>query len=115
MIPTAGSETAGAYMDSWEPMTEQELEALIARQLQDCSPQQQAAFALLRVPIHPVRLHRLGLIEPVLVVAQFAQGLLYFEDVEYGFEIGVPGADGVLPAGGCNQLELVHALNRLGV
>lgn len=101
-------------MDSWEPMTVQELEALIARQLQDCSPQQQAAFALLRVPIHPVRLHRLGLIEPVLVVARFPQGLLYFEDVEYGFEIGVPGADGVLPTGGCNQLELVHVLNRLG-
>lgn len=99
--------------DLWQPITLAEMEALVAEQLGNCTPGHQAVFAALRVPFYRMPLHRLGLIEPVWVVAHVAEGLLYFEDVEAGFEIGAPGDDGALPARGCNQFELTHILHRL--
>lgn len=99
--------------DNWQPITREELETLVARQLQDCSPVQRASFESLRVPFHAVRLHRLGMIEWVWAVAQLPEGLLYYEDVEEGFEVGTPGEDGVLPNQGCSQLTLTHILHRL--
>ena len=73
------------------------------------------AFTSCRVPFYPVPLSRLGAIESALIVAELPTGLLYFEDVEEGFEIGTPGPDGVLPDQGCNQLELAHVLTRAGL
>ncbi|RTQ86081.1 MULTISPECIES: hypothetical protein [Stenotrophomonas] len=101
------------HPDSWQPITQEELATLISRQLQDCSPIQRAIFDSLRVPFRAVRLHRLGMIERVWVVAQLPDGLLYYEDVEEGFEVGTPGEDGVLPGRGCSQLALTHILERL--
>lgn len=101
-------------MDTWQPITAAELEAIVSEQLAACSPQQQAAFTEYRVPFYSVPLSRLGAVESALVVARLPAGLLYFEDVEEGFEIGVPGPDGVLPDQSCNQLELTHVLYRAG-
>ncbi|AWH51226.1 hypothetical protein C1925_19670 [Stenotrophomonas sp. SAU14A_NAIMI4_5] len=94
----------------WRPLTRAEMEALVAKQLGDCTPDQQAAFATLRVLFHTVPLHRLGGVEPVWVVAHLADGWLYYEDVEEGFEVSVPGEDGALPERACNQYELTHIL-----
>ena len=102
-------------MDSWQPITVPELEAIVAEQLGACSPEQRAAFATYRVPFYSVPLSRFGTIESALVVAQLPSGLLYFEDVEEGFEVGTLGPDGVLPDQGCNQLELAHVLTRAGL
>jgi hypothetical protein len=53
-------------------------------------------------------------VESVLVVAQFPQGMLYFEDVEEGFEFGSPGEDGATPDQGCYQYALRHVLSQAG-
>jgi hypothetical protein len=102
-------------LDTWQPITVVELEVIVAKQLAACSPAQHAAFTKYRVPFYSMPLSRLGGVESALVVASLPDGLLYFEDVEEGFELGVPGADGVLPDQGCNQLELSHALYRAGL
>lgn len=102
-------------VDNWQPTTVRELEAIVARQLDDCSPQQKVAFAAYRVPFYSVPLSRFGTIESVLVVAHLPGGLLYFEDVEEGFEVGTLGPDGVLLNQSCNQLELSHALTQAGL
>lgn len=60
-------------------------------------------------------IHRLGRLEQVLVVASYGSGVIYYEDVEQGFEWAVPGADGAIPAPGCNQFELRQVLARLGL
>lgn len=104
----------GALLDTWQPITVAELEVIVAEQLAACSPQQQTAFATYRVPFYSMPLSRFGGVESALVVAELPGGLLYFEDVEEGFEVGVPGADGVLPDQGCDQLELTHVLYRAG-
>lgn len=100
--------------DTWQPLTLVEMDALVAEQLGNCTPDQQAVFAARRVAFHTVPLHRLGEVEPVWVVAHLVEGWLYYEDVEEGFEVGVPGEDGALPEAGCDQLELTHVLHRLG-
>ncbi len=87
----------------------------MADQLHYCSPAQQVAFASYRVPFYSVAFQRDRALEQVLVVAELPSGLLYYEDVEDGFEVGRLDADGILHDHGCNQLELTHALSRAGL
>lgn len=94
-------------------ITISELELIVAKQLQECSPPQQAAFAAYRVPFYAVPMRRFGGLESVLVVAELPGGLLYYEDVEEGFEVGKL-ENGVLPDAPCQQFELTHVLHQLG-
>lgn len=100
-------------MSTWQPITIAELELVVAEQLRACSPSQQMAFASHRVPFYAVPIRRYGSLEYVLVIAEVPGGLLYYEDVEEGFELGAL-EDGVLPEAHCQQFELTHALHRLG-
>ncbi|MCW0377485.1 hypothetical protein NB697_000331 [Xanthomonas sacchari] len=101
-------------MEAWQPITVDELKALVSDQLPGCSPAQQTAFARYRVPFYSVPFQRIFGLEQALVVAELPSGLLYYEDVENGFEVGVLDADGILHDHGCNQLELTYALSRAG-
>lgn len=78
-------------MQTWQPMSIPELEALVASQLLACTPAQQAAFSTYRVTIYSVSFQRPTALERVLVVAELPSGLLYSEDVEEGFEVGGDG------------------------
>ena len=82
-------------METWQPITVVELQALVADQLHYCSPAQQVAFASYRVPFYSVAFQRDRALEQVLVVAELPSGLLYYEDVEDGFEVGRLDADGI--------------------
>lgn len=97
------------------PLSEKELEALLAEELQRCTPAQRKGFEAHRVPIHKVPIHRLGITEEVFVVAEFSEGVLYYEDVEEGFEVAALGPDGAISEQGCNQFELSHVLSQLGL
>jgi len=101
-------------LEAWQPITVVELEALVADQLPKCSSSQKIAFASYRVPFYSVPFQRNPALEQVLVVAELPSGLLYYEDVEEGFEIGALDADGVLRDHGCNWLDLTYALSRAG-
>lgn len=87
----------------WEPISLAELESLIAEQLWLCTQPQREGFARWRVEFYKIPIHRLGALESVWVVAKLPSGLLYYEDVEEGFEIGAVGTDGALIEAGCNQ------------
>ena len=102
-------------METWQPISAFELEDLVASQLRNCTPAQQAAFATHRVSFYPVPFQRGASLEQVFVVADLPSGLLYYEDVEEGFEVGILDARGVIQDHGCNQLELAHALSRAGL
>ena len=101
-------------MDNWRPIPAPELEALVSSQLSVCSPTQQTAFARYRVQLYPAPFRRADALEQVLVVAELPVGLLYYDDVEEGFEVGAPDSRGILHDCGCNQFELKHALARAG-
>lgn len=101
-------------MNTWKPITLDELNEVVQEQLERCTAQQRVDFSRFRVPFQRVGLHRLGSVEDVWIVAHLPMGLMYFEDVEEGFEVGVPGADGMLPDQGSQQLEISHVLFRNG-
>jgi hypothetical protein len=96
------------------PITITDLEHLVERELLTCTADQRAALVARRVPFYAVPIHRLGAVESVLVVAMFPQGLLYFDDVEEGFEFGNLGEDGAIPDQGCHQYALRHVLSQAG-
>lgn len=99
----------------WQPISLAELEELVAKELLHCTQNQRDAFARFRVPFYQVPIHRFGSLESVWVAAELPSGLLYYEDVEEGFELGVLGDDGALQDHGCNQYELSHAVAQAGL
>lgn len=101
-------------MEAWSPITAQELTALLSKQLEACPSSSRAFFELYRVEPYKVPIHRLGNIEQVYVVAQLPSGVIYYEDVEGGFEFDAIASDGAIPKQGCNQFELKHVLSQLG-
>ena len=50
--------------------------------------------------------------EFVVAVAAFGQALLYWSDVEEGWELAVPSQAGTIASRGCNQFELAHVLHK---
>jgi hypothetical protein len=91
----------------------EELSSLLEAQLRLCTPEEQELFGRIRVPLLKTPIHRLGALEEVFVVAECCGGVIYYEDVEEGFEFSVLGPDGAIPVQGCNQFELGHVLRQL--
>lgn len=100
---------------SWEPISVNELEELVTSQLNECSQAQRTYFDTYRVVPYAVPFQRRYGLEHVLVVAHLPNGVLFFEDVEEGFELGNLDANGRLHDRGCNQLSLSQTLARLGI
>ena len=98
---------------AWQSITRDELGELVAGQLSDCSENQRSFFQEHRVDFYPVPIRRLGRIENVFVVAEFGEAVMYYEDVEEGFELATLDEHGAIPSQGCNQFDLQHVLNRL--
>jgi len=94
----------------WEPASTASIEALIAEQLTECSPQQRELFARLRVPLRAVPIDRNGHVESVFVVAQSGHCVMYYEDVEEGFSLSSLSPSGSIASPGFEQWRLSHAL-----
>ena len=99
-------------MESWEPITKQDLAALIMRQLDDCTAEQRDLFATYCVPMREAPIERFGKSESVLIVAQHGNTVIYYEDVEEGFNISLLASDGSIASPGCEQWTLCHAMSR---
>jgi len=97
-------------MDIWQPISAAELDALLAVQIADCTPEQQEFFDRCKVTPYLVPITRFGETEAVFVVARAGDLVLYYEDVEEGFNISMLSPDGSIATPGYNQCELTHAL-----
>jgi hypothetical protein len=100
-------------MTTWRPATRSEVESIVAEQLQACSPSQRQLFERYRVEPHSCPIERFGTIEQVYAVARRGKFLLFWEDIEEGFEWSRPEDDGVIRSYGSSQFELTHILYRL--
>jgi hypothetical protein len=100
-------------LETWQPITAQEMETLLAKELAACDSAQRALFSRVRVPLRAVPILRHGQIESVFVVAQQGEVVVYYEDVEAGFNLSTLAADGFIASPGWEQWELRHALSRL--
>jgi hypothetical protein len=96
----------------WHPATLDEVRDILRTDLENCDPEQIAIFTKYSVDPHFADLHRDGQVEKVVVVAQNSGEVLYWEDVEEGFNISPAGPDGRILEHWCNQDDLGIALNR---
>jgi len=97
----------------WRPISVKDLNNLLAKELEDCSLEQQRFFEKYHVPAYKVPINRLGKLEEVFVVAKLPKGIIYYEDIEEGFAFDSLGQDGAIPTQNCSQFELRHVLTQL--
>jgi hypothetical protein len=99
-------------MGTWEPISESELKELLARQLQDCDASLRATYEAYRVEPYQVPISRFGKWEQAFVVARKGLEVMYYEDVEEGFNLSRLTLEGSIMEPGYNQDELKFALQR---
>ena len=97
-------------MNSWTPISEDQVKALLSNELLLCSPEQRALFDSFRVPLRKVPIVRHGAVEMVYVVAQNGNSVLYYEDVEEEFNPSSLGPRGEIAAPCFEQWKLSNAL-----
>jgi hypothetical protein len=98
-------------MDDWQPATIEEVQQIVVRDLKDCDAEQLAAFEKYRVEPFSAPIVRYGQTERVVVVARNGDQVIYYEDVEDGFNVSPISPDGRVLEHWCNQDELRFALN----
>jgi hypothetical protein len=98
-------------MDDWRPATIEEVDEIVARDLRVCDAEQLAAFNKYRVEPFSAPMVRYGQTASVVVVARNGDQVIYWEDVEDGFNVSPISADGRVLEHWCNDDELRFALN----
>jgi hypothetical protein len=96
----------------WRPATIEEVEEIVTADLTKCNPQQTSTFRKYAVEPFRARILRDCEQESVVVVAQNSKEVLYWEDVEEGFNISPAASDGSILEHWCIQDDLATALNR---
>ena len=98
-------------MDDWRPATVEDVDEIVAQDLAACDPEQLAVFNKYRVKAFAAPLERYGQLESVVVVARKGDEVIYYEDVEDGFQVSPISPEGQLLEHWCNDDELRFALN----
>lgn len=96
----------------WIPATLEEVAQIVEADLEACDDEQAALFEAFAVQPYFAPIHRFGKIENVVVVAKKGDEVMYWEDVEEGFNVSAVDAKGVILNHLCDQDELASALNR---
>lgn len=99
-------------MTTWQPMTSEEIQALIEDELPKCTPEQQAVFDAHRIPLRQTPITRCGRLEKAYVAAERDGEVMYYEDVEEGWNFSPLTTDGHIAEHWCSQDELKYALWR---
>src|SRR5688572_8327405 len=97
-------------MESWSPATTDEVASIIERDLQECPEDLAALFSAIRTPLRAVPITRFGNVEHVYVVAEKDGVVVYWEDVEEGFNLYELAADGSIATPRWETWKLHHAL-----
>lgn len=98
-------------MGDWQPATIKEVHEIVARGLSACDAEQLAAFNKYRLQPFSAPIVRYGQTESVVVVARNGDEVIYWEDVEDGFNVSPISPDGRVLEHWCNDDELRLALN----
>jgi hypothetical protein len=88
-----------------------ELKQILRQDLGACDAEQKALFDRYAVEPYTAPIVRYGQSETVIVVARKDDEVIYWEDVEEGFNVSPIDKSGTILEHWCNQDELPHALN----
>ena len=96
---------------TWQPATVDAVKKIVEGDLADCDDEQIAVFKRYAVEPYSAPIVRYGKLETVVVVARKPNEVIYWEDVEEGFNRSPISQDGRILEHWCNQDELRSALN----
>ena len=96
----------------WKPATVEAVNEKVQKDLAACDAEQKAIFHRYFVEPHTTPILRYGRIETVIVVARRGSEVVYWEDVEEGFNTSPVNDEGTIVEHWCNQDTLGMALNR---
>jgi hypothetical protein len=95
----------------WHPATIEEVKKIVRADLADCDEEQIRAFKRYAVEPYVAPILRYGELENVAVVARKGDEVIYWEDVEEGFNLSPIAPNGRILEHWCNQDELRFAIN----
>jgi hypothetical protein len=96
----------------WHPATIDDVRSVLKADLEKCDPQQIAIFSQYSVEPYFAPIQGYGKPDKVVVVARKLAEVIYWEDVEEGFNVSPIGPDGLVLEHSWNQDDLGVALNR---
>lgn len=88
------------------------VETILAESVSCLDPMHRDAFETIRVPLHKVPVAS----DPgefVVVVAQHNGRVLYWSDIEEGWDLSPLTTDGAIQHRGANQYELSHVMHQI--
>ena len=94
-----------------KPTRVAEVTKIVENDLANCDDEQRAIFLRYGVEPYEAPILRHGEMETVIVVARKGKEVIYWEDVEEGFNLSPVAEDGRILEHWCNQDELGLALN----
>jgi hypothetical protein len=99
-------------MSTWNAIRDAEFAALFDEQYTALTPAARARFERFRVPFWKAIIRRSEAAgdEAVVVIAQVGKGVLYFDDVEYGFNVSTVDDGGRVLQPGGSQATLAEAI-----
>jgi hypothetical protein len=93
---------------TWRPATEAEVSEILEHDLSVCTDTERQFFERIRVvPFRRDRIARGDAIEHVFTVAAWRDVIVFWEDVEEGFEVARVDSDGVIRQYGASKLASV--------
>lgn len=98
-------------MEQWRPATVEEVKQIVHQDLKTFDDAQLAAFEKYSVKPYIAPIVRYGRNETVVVVARKQDQVIYWEDIEEGFNVSPINVEGKILEHWCNQDELAFALN----
>jgi hypothetical protein len=96
----------------WTPAAIEDVKRIVSNDLATCTKEQHAEFQRYAILPAFAAILRYGKREEVVVVAKKQNEVIYWEDVEEGFNISLLADDGSILEHYCNQDSLGTALNR---
>ncbi|HWF06468.1 MAG TPA: hypothetical protein VHA06_22450 [Candidatus Angelobacter sp.] len=98
-------------MIPWQSAAVEQLKLIVHGDLETCDAEQFAIFTRYAIEPYLAPIVRNGTIESVVVVARRENEVIYWEDVEEGFNVSPIDSNGQILEHWCNQDELGLALN----
>jgi hypothetical protein len=98
-------------MDEWQPATIEYVKELVDRDVLGCDEKQPALFKTCAVEPYTAPITRHGNRDTVVVVARNGNEVIYYEDIEGGFNMSRVRPDEEILEHRCNQDDLRFALN----
>lgn len=96
----------------WEPIAKGAFENYLQEQVASLNTEELRDFELHRVPLSTCRIKRSedSGFEDVFDVARNERGVMYFDDVEFGFNVSPTDENNVITNPGASQFDLSDAI-----